>query len=163
MKKRFLSLILSMVLCLGLFAPAMAAEKTFSDVPKTHWAYQAVGAMVDKGLFSGTTETTFSPGEHCTRGQIVTFLWRAFGSPEPKTAACPFTDVTEDSFCYKAVLWAVENGITTGTSETEFSPNAPCTRAQAVTFLYRALKAAASGSSTAGGGSEKSCRRAVRV
>ena len=118
-----------------------AGEKTarFVDVPVGSTFFDAVEWAAAQGITTGTTDTTFSPANACTRGQIVTFLWRAFGSPEPKTAACPFTDVTEDSFCYKAVLWAVENGITTGTTDTTFSPNVPCTRAQAVTLLYRAV------------------------
>ena len=118
-----------------------AGEKTarFVDVPVGSTFFDAVEWAAAQGITTGTTGTTFSPANACTRGQIVTFLWRAFGSPEPKTAACPFTDVTEDSFCYKAVLWAVENGITTGTTDTTFSPNVPCTRAQAVTLLYRAV------------------------
>ena len=118
-----------------------AGEKTarFVDVPVGSTFFDAVEWAAAKGVTTGTTDTTFSPANACTRGQIVTFLWRAFGSPEPKTAACPFTDVAEDSFCYKAVLWAVENGITTGTTDTAFSPNVPCTRAQAVTLLYRAV------------------------
>ncbi len=118
-----------------------AGEKTarFVDVPVGSTFFDAVEWAAAQGITTGTTDTTFSPANACTRGQIVTFLWRAFGSPEPKTAACPFTDVTEDSFCYKAVLWAVENGITTGTTDTTFSPNVPCSRAQAVTLLYRAV------------------------
>lgn len=118
-----------------------AGEKTarFVDVPVGSTFFDAVEWAAAQGITTGTTGTTFSPANACTRGQIVTFLWRAFGSPEPKTAACPFTDVTEDSFCYKAVLWAVENGITTGTTDTTFSPNVPCSRAQAVTLLYRAV------------------------
>lgn len=114
MKKRFLSLILSMVLCLGLFAPAMAAEKTFSDVPKTHWAYQAVGAMVDKGLFSGTSETTFSPGKTMTRSMLVQVLYRYAGSPEVTgtvAAKTAFKDVPEDAYYAKALVWANENNL----------------------------------------------------
>ena len=118
-----------------------AGEKIarFVDVPVGSTFFDAVEWAAAKGVTTGTTDTTFSPANACTRGQIVTFLWRAFGSPEPKTAACPFSDVAEDSFCYKAVLWAVENGITTVTTDTTFSPNVPCTRAQAVTLLYRAV------------------------
>ena len=92
---------------------------------------------VKENITSGTTATTFSPNESCTRGQTVTFLWREAGSPEPKTTINPFTDVAEGDYFYKAVLWAYENGITKGTSDTEFSPNDTVTRGQTVTFLYR--------------------------
>ncbi|MBR5506421.1 MAG: S-layer homology domain-containing protein, partial [Clostridia bacterium] len=81
--------------------------------------------------------TTFSPDVTCTRGQVVTFLWRTAGQPEAKSSACNFTDVKADSYYHKAVIWAVENGITGGTGETTFSPDTNCTRAQVVTFLYR--------------------------
>ncbi len=89
------------------------------------------------GITTGTSDTEFSPDASCTRAQVVTFLWRAAGKPEPSTSASPFTDIYEDSYYFKAVLWAVENGITTGTSNTEFSPEETCTRAQFVTFLWR--------------------------
>ena len=95
-----------------------------------YWAYE-------NGITAGTTETTFGPNESCTRGQVVTFLWRAAKQPEPKTSDNPFTDVKEGDYFYKAVLWAVEKGITKGTSDTEFSPADTCTRGQIVTFLYR--------------------------
>ncbi len=111
----------------------------FVDVPVGSTFFDAVEWAAANGITTGTTPTTFSPANACTRGQIVTFLWRAYGSPEPKTTSSPFTDVASDSFCYKAVLWAVENGITVGTTDTTFSPNVPCTRAQAVTLLYRAV------------------------
>ena len=88
-------------------------------------------------ITTGTSETAFSPNKACTRAQVVTFLWRAAGEPEPKSTNCPFTDVKESGFYYKAMLWAVENGITAGTSETTFSPNKTATRAQVVTFLHR--------------------------
>ena len=97
-----------------------------------------------KGLpSSGTTATTFARGAACTRSQAVAFLSRAAGSPTPKTDANPFADVTADAYYYDAVLWAIEQGITKGTSDTTFSPNAACTRAQIVTFLWRAQKAPA--------------------
>lgn len=92
---------------------------------------------VENGITSGTSATTFSPNAVCTRAQAVTFLWRAAGSPEPGIAENPFTDVASDSYYYKAVLWAVEKGITSGTSATTFSPNVTCSRAQIVTFLWR--------------------------
>ena len=96
------------------------------------WAYQT-------GATTGTDATHFSPGKDCTRGQVVTFLWNAMGKPEPETTDNPFTDVKEGKFYYKAVLWAVENGVTNGTSDTTFSPNKTCTRGQVVTFLYNDL------------------------
>ena len=93
---------------------------------------------IEKGITDGTSDTTFSPDQDCTRGQIVTFLWRTYGCPEPDSSENPFTDVNEDDYYYDAVLWAVERGITDGTTKTTFSPNAKCTRGQAVTFIWRA-------------------------
>ena len=113
-------------------------QKGFNDVKSGDYFYDAVNWAVEKDITTGTSATTFSPNASCTRAQIVTFLWRASGSPEPKTASNPFTDVAANAYYCKAVLWAVENGITTGTSATTFSPDAPCTRAQGVTFLWRA-------------------------
>lgn len=111
----------------------------FIDVQDTKLSYyQPVYWAVDKGITQGTTLTTFSPGNSCTRAQFVTFLWRQQGSPEPKTSTNPFKDVKAGLSYSKAVLWALENGITTGTSDTTFSPDSPCTRAQVVTFLWRA-------------------------
>ena len=110
----------------------------FADVPKDAYYYDAVKWAVGKGITTGTSDTTFSPRLVCTRAQAVTFLWRAAGSPAPKVTSCPFTDVSSGAYYYKAVLWAVEKGITTGTSATTFSPNTVINRAQTVTFLYRA-------------------------
>ncbi len=110
----------------------------FTDMPaKGNWAHDAIDWAIVNKITAGTSATTFSPSDDCTRAQIVTFLWRAAGSPEPKTAKNPFQDVREKDYFYKAVLWAVENGITSGTSKTKFSPNDACTRAQVVTFLWR--------------------------
>ena len=117
----------------------------FYDVPNGAYFYEAVKWAVDKGITNGLSDTMFGPYESCTRAQIVTFLWRAAGSPEPKTASS-FTDVPANAYYAKAVAWAVENGITNGMTETMFAPNATCTRGQSVTFLYRALKGTASGS-----------------
>ena len=100
---------------------------------------------MENDITKGTSATTFSPNASCTRAQAVTFLWRTAGSPAPKTAAMPFTDVKAGSYCYDAVLWAVESGITKGTGETTFSPDAACSRAQIVTFLWRSQKAPAAG------------------
>ena len=119
-------------------AAAPASENPFTDVPSGAYYEDAVVWAVKKGITSGTSATTFNPDGSCTRAQAVTFLWRAAGSPEPKSAAMPFTDVPAGSYFEKAVLWAVENGITKGTSDTTFGPDASCTRAQIVTFLWRA-------------------------
>ena len=98
----------------------------------------AVSWAVANGVTNGTSQTNFSPDKACTRGQVVTFLWRACGSPEPKNTSNPFTDVNSGDYYYKAVLWAKETGVTSGTSATKFSPGNGCTRAQVVTFLWRA-------------------------
>jgi hypothetical protein len=109
----------------------------FTDVDEDAYYAEAVAWAVANEITKGTSETTFSPDDDCTRAQVVTFLWRYAGKPEPTTAENPFTDVEEDTDYYKAILWAYENGITTGTSETTFSPDDTCTRAQVVTFLWR--------------------------
>ena len=117
----------------------------FYDVPNGAYFYEAVKWTVENGITTGVGNDLFAPEQPCTRAQIVTFLWRAAGSPEPKTASS-FTDVPANAYYAKAVAWAVENGITNGMTETTFAPDATCTRGQSVTFLYRALKGAASGS-----------------
>ena len=109
----------------------------FVDVPENSYYEEAVDWAEENGITQGTDDTHFSPNDICTRAQIVTFLWRAAGSPAPKSMSS-FTDVPADAFYANAVAWAVENGITSGTGESKFSPNSTCTRAQAVTFLYRA-------------------------
>lgn len=114
----------------------------FADVPASAYYADAVAWAVEQGITSGTSATTFSPDMSCTRAQIVTFLWRANGSPKAD-GANPFTDVSADAYYYDAVLWAVKEGITSGTSATTFSPDATVTRAQTVTFLYRAAGAPA--------------------
>jgi len=111
----------------------------FTDVKEGAYYVDAVNWAVDKKVTSGKTETTFAPNDSCTRAQAVTFLWRAAGSPEPTASEMTFTDVKADSYYYKAVLWAVENGVTTGASATTFDPAGDCTRGQIVTFLYRCL------------------------
>ena len=113
-------------------------KNPFIDVPAGSYYEDAVIWAVDKGITTGTSATTFNPNGICTRAQAVTFLWRAAGSPAAKSGAMPFADVKAGSYYYDAVLWAVEQGITKGTSETMFSPDATCTRAQIVTFLWRA-------------------------
>ena len=115
----------------------------FYDVPNNAYFYEAVKWAVKNGITTGVGNDLFAPEQPCTRAQIVTFLWRAAGSPEPKGAASGMTDVVSGSYYEKAVAWAIENGITTGTTTTTFSPDVTCTRAQAVTFLARALKAKA--------------------
>ena len=117
----------------------------FYDVPNDAFFYEAVKWAVKSGVTNGLSDTMFGPYESCTRAQIVTFLWRAAGSPEPKTASS-FSDVPASAYYAKAVEWAIENGITNGMTETTFAPNATCTRGQSVTFLHRALKGTASGS-----------------
>ena len=118
----------------------------FVDVPEGSYYEEAVAWAVENGITQGTDDTHFSPDGICTRAQAVTFLWRTAGSPASKTSAMPFTDVPVGSYYYDAVLWAVENGITKGTSETRFSPDDTCTRAQIVAFLWRSEKSPAAGS-----------------
>ena len=109
------------------------------DAPKpSNWAHEPIDWAIMRGITNGTDPTHFSPGATCTRGQVVTFLWRAQGCPEPSGTDNPFTDVKKGAFYYKAVLWAVENGITKGVDATHFRPNQGCTRGQIVTFLWRA-------------------------
>ena len=119
----------------------------FTDVSFRNYYYNAVKWAVDKGITSGTSRYTFSPDVACTRAQVVTFLWRAAGSPAPMLNKNPFTDVHTSDYYYDAVLWAVQNGITTGTSAKTFSPDATVTRAQVVTFLWRANGQPAAGNS----------------
>ena len=117
----------------------------FVDVATGSYYEDAVDWAVENGITKGTDDTHFSPDGICTRAQAVTFLWRAAGSPEPETRTMPFTDVPVGSYYYDAVLWAVENGITKGTSDTTFSPNMTCSRAQIVAFLWRSEKSPAAG------------------
>ena len=125
--------------------PPAPTVNPFVDVPAGSFYYDAVLWAVEKGVTTGTSATTFEPDGSCTRAQAVTFLWRVAGCPAPKSAAMPFTDVKAGSFYYDAVLWAVENGITKGTSETTFEPEGICTRAQIVTLIWRAQKSPAAG------------------
>ena len=117
----------------------------FVDVATSSYYEDAVDWAVGNGITQGTDDTHFSPDGICTRAQAVTFLWRAAGSPKPETRTMPFTDVPAGSYYYDAVLWAVENDITKGTSDTTFSPNMTCTRAQIVAFLWRSEKSPAAG------------------
>lgn len=118
----------------------------FVDVPASAYYYDAVLWAAEQGITGGTDATHFSPDGVCTRAQAVTFLWRAAGSPAPSATAMTFTDVAADSYYYNAVLWAMENGITVGTSSTTFSPDLKCSRAHIMTFLWRSEKSPAAGS-----------------
>ena len=120
------------------FAPEKTAADYFADVPANSYYADAVSWAAKTGITGGIGNGLFGPNQPCTRAQIVTFLWRAAGSPEPK-AMSSFADVSTDAYYAKAVAWAVENGITTGTGDGKFSPDATCTRAQSVTFLFRAI------------------------
>ena len=121
------------------------SDMSFTDVADKAYYRDAVEWAVENGITKGTTATTFSPNATCSRAQAVTFLWRTAGSPKPEIRTMPFTDVPVGSYYYDAVLWAVENGITKGTSDTTFSPNMTCTRAQIVAFLWRSEKSPAAG------------------
>jgi len=116
----------------------LTPKVNFTDVKKSDFYYEAVQWAVEQSITTGTSKTEFSPAASCTRAQAVTFLWRAAGQPTVKNAKNPFTDVKKSDYYYKAVLWAVEKGITKGTSATTFSPEESCTRGQIVTFLWRA-------------------------
>ena len=117
----------------------VSTDCPFTDVKTDGFYYKAMLWAVENGITNGTTATTFGPGKACTRAQVVTFLYRFAGEPEPVSTDCPFTDVKTDGFYYQAMLWAVENEITNGTSATTFSPGKACTRGQVVTFLYRLM------------------------
>ena len=117
----------------------------FTDVPAGSFYEAPVLWALENNITSGTSATTFSPGDACMRAYVVTFLWRAAGCPEPKSSANPFVDVAPGSFYEKPVLWAVENNITNGADATHFNPAGVCNRAQIVTFLYRAFGSPAVG------------------
>ena len=117
----------------------------FVDVPENSYYEEAVDWAEENGITQGTDDTHFSPNDICTRAQAVTFLWRTAGSPAPKSTTMPFTDIPTGSYYYNAVLWAVENDITKGTSGSTFSPDAICSRAQIITFLWRSEKSPAAG------------------
>ena len=112
----------------------------FEDLDPDDYYYDAVAYLYDNGITNGTSDTTFDPDGICDRAQTVTFLWRTLGEPEPTTTECAFTDIDPDAYYYKAVLWAAENGVTLGTSETTFEPELKVQRAMTVAFLYRTLK-----------------------
>ncbi len=137
--KKSLALIMALALLVGTLAVSSSAAGPFTDVPSDAYYAEPVAWASEQGITSGTSATTFSPDNPCTRAQVVTFLWRAMGSPDPATSVNPFTDVPAGQYYTDPVLWAVKNGITSGTSTTTFDPNGTCTRAQAVTFLWRAM------------------------
>ena len=140
MKKRILTLVLSLVLLLGVLPlHSLAAENPFVDVKESDWFYDAVLWAYENGVTKGIDETHFGPDSTVTRGQAVTFLWRAMGEPEPHTEKNPFEDVKPKDYFYKAVLWAVEEGITKGTDATHFDPKGTCSTMHIITFLYRTL------------------------
>ena len=120
------------------YCPQDTDEAEFDDVSPDAYYYDAVCWALAQEITDGTSAWTFSPDASCTRAQMVTFLWRAAGCPEAENTDNPFFDVDPRDYYYDAVLWAVEEGVTGGTAPGTFSPDAPCTRAQAVTFLYRA-------------------------
>ncbi len=156
MKKKLFSILLIIaVICSILPGAASAApqkitvENPFYDVPQGTYYHDAVLWALDSNVTTGTSKTSFSPSATCTRGQVVTFLWRALGCPEPTSSVNPFNDVKPGDYYYDAVLWAVEENVTTGTSATTFSPVGTCTSAQVITFLWRANdKPSASGTSS---------------
>ena len=117
---------------------ATAKSSKFTDVPASAYYAEAVEWAVQKGITSGTTETTFTPNNPCHRGHAATFLWRAHGSPAPKKTANPFTDVAADSPFYQAILWATENKIIEPKTASTYEPTAPCTRGEVLTYLCRA-------------------------
>lgn len=125
--------------------PAPTVTVSFTDVFEADYYYDAVLWAVENKITEGTSKLNFSPDDDCTRAQAVTFLWRSAGSPAPTITTMPFTDVPETAYYYDAVLWAVENGITTGTTATTFSPSDSCTRAQIVAFIYRLEKSKGGG------------------
>lgn len=136
--KRFFAWTLVLAVCFGLLGTAAAAQMPFADVKEGTYYEDAVLWAVENGIAAGMTPTRFDPERSCTRAQVVTFLWRACGSPEPEGAESGFQDVSKTAYYYKAVLWAVENGITAGMTETQFAPDRSCTRGQVVSFLHRA-------------------------
>lgn len=140
MKKRLTVFLTAVIMCAGMLLSSIesSAAVAFTDVKPGAFYYDAVDWAVAKDITKGTSATTFSPDDVCTRGQVVTFLWRAKGATNPASSSNPFADVKSADFFYKAVLWAVENNVTTGLSATSFGPSAPCNRGQVVTFLWRA-------------------------
>lgn len=136
--KRMITLLLALAICFGLMpVAAFAQAMPFTDVPDDAFYYNAVAWAVEEEITTGMTPTTFGPDEDCTRGHVVTFLWRLAGCPAPQGDAMPFVDVEPNEYYTDAILWAVEQGITEGMDETHFAPQEVCTRAQIVVFLWR--------------------------
>ena len=137
--KKFISLVIILTITCGCMAmTAFASPPSFTDVPSDAYYAKAVAWAVQSGITAGVGDNKFGPSNPCTRGQIMTMLWRAAGSPGHQTAESVFTDVRQGDYFYDAVLWAVENGVTAGVGNNKFGPNNPCTRAQIVTFLWKA-------------------------
>lgn len=140
--KKVISIVLVLVLATGCLAGSVcAAGASFTDVKESDYFYNPVQWAVENGVTSGMGDNRFGPLHPCTRGQVVTFLWRAAGSPSPSSNSNPFADVDTDDYFYTPVLWAVENGITAGVGANRFGPNQTCTRAQIVTFLWKSKNA----------------------
>ena len=160
MKKKLLCFALAWTMAAGAILPALAQETpygtaaeadhatgdemtiksishAFTDVAADAYYNDAVSWALEKGITAGTTETKFSPNASCTRGQMAAFLWRAAGAPAPKGDTNPFTDVRADAYYAKAIQWAYEQGIAAGAAEAGFRPDAPCTRGQMASFIYR--------------------------
>lgn len=137
---RLSAVLLAVVLTAILLTSLVVGSATqFSDVSSGSYYYDAVAWAIDRGITNGTSPTTFGPDAGCTRAQTVVFLWRAFGSPNQSVTGSLFTDVEYGSYYYTAVYWAKEKQITTGTSDSTFSPSRYCTRGEIVTFLWRAV------------------------
>ena len=115
-------------------------KNPFTDVAPNNYYYKPVLWAVENGITTGTTATTFSPNVACTRGQVVTFIWHSNGDPQAIARVNPFGDVKPTNYYYNPVMWAVYNGITSGTTEKTFSPNQTCTRAQSVTFIWKSIE-----------------------
>ena len=139
------TLVADLTECATVIYEGASRENPFTDVPEDSFYFQPVLWAVDEGITNGATANTFNPGGDLLRAQVVVMLWRAAGQPEPVSTDNPFADVDESDFYYKAVLWAVENGITNGTSDTTFGPVGITNRAQVVTFLWRYLHSPESG------------------
>ncbi len=137
MKKQILALLLACMMIVSIVPMTVFADNTFTDVDEGKWYYDAVMWAVENGITTGTSETTFSPNQTCTRAQAMTFIWRAKFCPEPESQDNPFEDVSPERYYTTPILWAVEQNITNGTDAVHFSPNKACTRAQIVTFLWR--------------------------
>lgn len=154
-RKKAAALLAVLMLCSVL--PVCAAGPAFADVPGGSWFAAPVQWAVAQEITNGTSATTFSPNTTCTKAQVLTFLWRAFGSPDP-TPAQPFTDISGGTFYYKAALWAYENGMVDAGA---FQPNAPCTRSMAVTYLWKAAGRPAAAADTGFTDVPADCAQAV--